>query len=146
DSILRSRHRSQIRVALLDGFDAFPITVEGLKKVFMKTSIPVIALEKKRPAPQADLQSDFESASSKPRSDSPYRVFYKPFILHIAGLIPKDIVEFARIYLRGGKNPPILNSTRAVAKAYNVFQERVKRQSRGYRGRKDGCVRCEVLP
>ncbi|WP_455367859.1 endonuclease dU [[Eubacterium] cellulosolvens] len=130
-SIHQSRHHSQVRLILLDGLQTLQNSLGDIEQIYQRTGIPVIVLERKKGhIPKKNILGEkLRDLEPKPlEEDSISTIVYRSFRLHYSGLTQKDVMDFILFHLKNGKTPSILNSTRVIANAYNLFKEKHKGQ------------------
>lgn len=127
-SIHQSRHRSQIRIILLDGLQTLQNSLYDIRQIYQRTGIPTIILERKKNLKKINLDKKLQNLETKSlEANSILNVEYKSFHLIYTGLNIKDIMDFIQFHLKDGTTPSILNSTREIANAYNLFKAKQKR-------------------
>jgi endonuclease V-like protein UPF0215 family len=128
NNMLRSRHYSQIRIILLDGFKILPKNYHEIERIYRKMNIPVIAVEQKSirgVSSKSDTKPNLINKFSRRyyTKDPPeYRIDYGMYSFYSKGLIINDLYAFIKIFFDSKKTPSILNSTREIASAYNIFK------------------------
>jgi len=122
-NIQKSRHYSQIRLILLDSLRALPRGHFDLARIYQRTGIPVIVMEKRLSARRrVSHRHPAQEATPVPTADhTVVRTEHGKFSLYSLGLKPVDITDFVRAHLEDGRIPSILSSTREIANAYNAF-------------------------
>ncbi|WP_455364392.1 endonuclease dU [[Eubacterium] cellulosolvens] len=129
--IQQSRHHCQVRLILLDGLQALQNSLSDIEQIYQRTGIPVIVLERKkaRTLKKNMLREKTRELETRPlEEESISSIEYRSFRLYYTGIKLKDVMDFIQFHIKNGKTPSILNSTRVIANAYNLFKGKQKGQ------------------